>query len=637
MNLSLLDISIIVLYLVAVASIGLIMKKRAQGDKDAYLLGGHTLPWYALGVSNASGMFDISGTMWMVMLAFVYGFKSIWIPWLWPSFNQIFLMMFLAAWLRRSNVTTGAEWMLTRFGRGRDVNKSHSIVVVFALLSCLGFLAYGFIGLGKFVEIFIPWSAVQPYVPFTISAEYVPHFYGLLFTSFAVFYSILGGMASIVWADVLQYVIMTVGALVIGIMAMNNLETASLHVPENWYNPFFGAMLDLDWSGIVQEANDKIQADGYSFFGIFFSLMLFKGVLASLAGPTPNYDMQKILSTRSPQDAAKMSGFVSVVLIPTRYLMIVGFTVLALLNFDTLNLRTASGVDFEQILPAAILNFAPTGIMGLILAGLLAAFIGTFAGTLNAAQAYLVNDIYLRYVNQNPTASRITRMNYLTGVGVVLVSVVLGFMAKDVNTLLQWIVSGLYGGYIASNLLKWYWWRFNSNGFFWGMMAGIVPALVFPLLPYFQGVLPLNYFPLLLLLSIVGSIAGTYAAPPTDMQTLKRFYRTVRPWGFWKPVEEQVLLEIPGFKKNTNFWRDAFNVVVGIVGQMGLTLLPFYLVLKMFAELGIVLAVLLVCGFILKKTWWDHLDQEETHTHRSDPPAASKDSDPSKNSLTVAR
>ena len=612
MTLSLLDISIIILYLVAVASIGLFMKKRAEGDKEAYLLGGHTLPWYALGVSNASGMFDISGTMWMVMLAFVYGFKSIWIPWLWPSFNQVFLMMFLAAWLRRSNVTTGAEWMLTRFGRGKDVNKSHTIVVVFALLSCLGFLAYGFIGLGKFVEIFIPWSSVQPYIPFMVAPEYVPHFYGLIFTSFAVFYSILGGMSSIVWADVLQYVIMTIGAVVIGVMAMNNLEASTLNVPDSWYTPFFGMELDLDWTGIIDDVNDKIQQDGYSFFGVFFMLMLFKGVLASISGPTPNYDMQKILSTRSPQDAAKMSGFVSLVLIPTRYLMIVGFTVLALLNFNQLDLDSAAGVDFEKILPAAILNFAPAGVMGLILAGLLAAFIGTFAGTLNAAQAYLVNDIYLRYINQNASNKQVTNMNYLTGIVVVLVSVVISFLASDVNSILQWIVSGLYGGYIASNVLKWYWWRFNSSGFFWGMLSGIVPALIFPF--FFEG-LALNYFPILLVLSLVGSIAGTLLAPPTPMETLKHFYRNVRPWGFWKPVDSAVKEDDPSFRANTSFWLDIFNVVIGIVGQMSLTLLPFYLVMQMYTELVVVLAILAVCGVILKKTWWDKLDENEAATN----------------------
>lgn len=608
MKLSAIDFAIIIAYLLIITSIGLFLKNQARANKQAYLLGGNTLPWYALGLSNASGMFDISGTMWMVMLAFVYGLKSIWIPWLWPSFNQVFLMVFLGIWLRRSNVTTGAEWMLTRFGRAKNTNKSHAIVVVFALISCLGFLAYGFIGLGKFMEIFIPWSFVQPYVPFNVPAAYVPHLYGLIFTSFAIFYSIMGGMASIVWADVLQYVIMTIGAVVIGYLAIENMAGAELVVPESWKTPFFGATLDMDWTGIIDDVNAKIQEDGFSLFGIFFSLMLFKGVLASLAGPTPNYDMQKILSTRSPQDAAKMSGFVSLVLIPTRYLMIIGFTVLALLNFEQLNLDARGVIDYEQILPAAIVNFAPTGILGLLLAGLLSAFIGTFAGTLNAAQAYIVNDIYLKYVEPDAYNVKVTNINYLTGIVVVLLSVVLGFFAKDVNSLLQWIVSGLYGGYIAANVLKWYWWRFNSSGFFWGMLSGIVPALIFPF--FFDG-LDLYYFPVLLLLSLIGSIVGTYMAPPTDVETLKSFYRTVRPWGFWKPVDELVKAEDSGFKENKSFWFDVFNVVVGVVGQMCLTLLPIYLVIQMQTELWVTLGIFIVCAVTMKKTWWDRLPKDE--------------------------
>ncbi|MBT8180263.1 MAG: sodium:solute symporter, partial [Eudoraea sp.] len=183
------DIVIILLYLLATVLIGLILRKRAQRSKDDYLLGGKSLPWYMLGLSNASGMFDISGTMWLVTLTFVYGLKSIWIPWLWPVFNQIFLMIYLSAWLRRSNVTTGAEWILFRFGEGRGGRLSHTVVVAFAIISCLGFLAYGFIGLGKFVEIFIPWEVVSAYIPFDVPLEYVPHFYGTVFTMFAVFYS----------------------------------------------------------------------------------------------------------------------------------------------------------------------------------------------------------------------------------------------------------------------------------------------------------------------------------------------------------------------------------------------------------------------------------------------------------------
>jgi hypothetical protein len=96
--------------------VGYWVSHRASRDTKSYFLGGNVLPWYLLGVSNASGMFDIAGTMLLVTWLFVYGMKSVWIPWLWPVFNQIFLMVYLSGWLRRSGVTTGAEWIKFRFG-----------------------------------------------------------------------------------------------------------------------------------------------------------------------------------------------------------------------------------------------------------------------------------------------------------------------------------------------------------------------------------------------------------------------------------------------------------------------------------------------------------------------------------------
>lgn len=609
MRLQLIDIAIVIAYLVLMVLIGWFLRKKARQNKESYLMGGKKLPWYMLGLSDASDMFDISGTMWMVALCFVYGLKSIWIPWLWPVFNQVFNMMFLAKWLRRSNANTGAEWLATRFGlSGKGVKGSHNIVVAFALLGCLGFLAYGFVGLGKFMEIFIPWNMVQPYIPFTVAPEYVAHFYGIVFTLFAMFYSILGGMHSIVLGDFIKYMIMTVGCIAIAIIAMMNLQGKTLNVPEGWANPFFGWTLkDLNWSGIVEDANKKIQDDGFGLFGIFFMMMTFKGILASLAGPAPNYDMQKVLSTKSPKEASKMTGFVSIVLLPIRYSMVIGLTVLALLYYNQLNLSNGSGgTDFERILPGAINNFLPVGILGLVLTGLLGAFMGTFSGTLNAAQAYIVNDIYLKYVNPDASTKKIISMNYVVGVVVVAIGVIMGFFAKDVNSILQWIVGALYGGYIASNMLKWYWWRFNANGFFWGMLAGIVAAMVFPFL--FEGILPLYVWPLLFLISVIGCIAGTYTAPPTDRAILKAFYSTVRPWGFWKPVHNDVVAENPSFQPNKRFKLDMFNVVLGIIAQCCLTILPMYLVLWMKLPLLVTVVILTIIILILKRTWWDKLE-----------------------------
>ena len=612
MKLQIIDIAILVAYLVLMVMIGWFLRKKARQNKESYLLGGKKLPWYMLGLSDASDMFDISGTMWMVALCFVYGMKSIWIPWLWPVFNQVFNMMFLAKWLRRSNANTGAEWLATRFGlNGVGVKASHSIVVAFALIGCLGFLAYGFVGLGKFMEIFIPWNLIQPYVPFDVAPQFVAHFYGIVFTLFAMFYSILGGMHSIVLGDLIKYMIMTVGCIAIGIIAMIHLNGQKLNVPHGWENPFFGWKLNLNWSGIVEDANKKISEDGFGLFGVFFMMMLFKGILASLAGPAPNYDMQKILSTRSPKEASKMTGFVSIVLLPIRYLMVIGLTVLALLYYDQLNLSDGSGgTDFERILPAAVNNFLPVGILGLVLTGLLGAFMGTFSGTLNAAQAYIVNDIYLKYINPDAPTKKIITMNYVMGVIVVALGVMFGFMAKNVNTILQWIVGGLYGGYIAANMLKWYWWRFNANGFFWGMLGGILPAIALAALKYFNILsgLDLYYWPLLFLISVAGCFVGTYMAPPTDMEVLKKFYSSVRPWGFWKPIHKQVIKENPAFQPNRRFKLDMFNVVLGIIAQCCLTILPMYIVLWMKLPLLVTVSILALIVIILKRTWWNKLE-----------------------------
>src|SRR5262245_58206943 len=230
-------------------------------------------------------MFDISGTMWLVTLCVVYGLKSVWIPWLWPVFNQIFLMVYLSMWLRRSNVLTGAEWIETRFGRGFGGQLSQFVIIAYACLSILGFLAYGFVGIGKFIEVFLPWSAVDPFVPFAVAPEQVANFYGIVFTGVATLYVVLGGMYSLVWTDVAHYFWMTTASVIVAVVAITNVDPEALAAvtPDGWSSPFFGWSLDLDWSGTIASINDKIASDGYSLFGVFMMMLLFKGVLVSAA------------------------------------------------------------------------------------------------------------------------------------------------------------------------------------------------------------------------------------------------------------------------------------------------------------------------------------------------------------------
>ncbi|KQS23840.1 sodium:solute symporter family protein [Dyadobacter sp. Leaf189] len=597
------DFLVIGTYLFFVVTVGFLSKKQADKTSEDYLLGGRTIPFWMLSISNASGMFDISGTAWMVSVMFVYGVKSIWLPWLWPVFNQVFMMVYMSGWIRKSGASTGAEWMLTRFGTSRDSRQSHSIIIVFAILSCLSFMTYAFIGLGKFLEIFIPWSTVSRFIPFDVPVQFVPHLYGIVFTTFTVFYSLLGGMKSIVWADLVHYVIIVIISVCVATIAMQALGNAGgLRVPEGWDSMWFGKNLELNWSSYLADADRKIREDNFSPFGYFFALMAAKGILASLAGPMPSYDMQKVLSSKTPREAALMSMFVNLVLLPPRYLLITGVTVLGLIFHAQ---GSGYGRDFERLLPEVLSAHVPAGLLGLVLVGLLGAFMGTFAGTFNAAQAYLVNDVYLKSINPYASNRQVRWMNYISGLSVVAVAIALGFVTKNLNSILLWIVSALYGGYIASNVLKFHWWRFNSYGFFWGMIAGITCAMCCPYL--FPALLPLYYFPLILAISTCVAIAASLLTPPTEMAVLKSFCQQVNPWGFWGPVRKAIRKDDPAFIPNPHFSRDAFNIVTGIIAQTALTALPVYTVLLMPLPAGISAAILVAAALILRQTWYKTL------------------------------
>ncbi len=626
MNLHLIDIAIIVFFLGASVLVGYLVSHRASRNTKSYFLGGNVLPWYLLGVSNASGMFDIAGTMLLVTWLFVYGMKSAWIPWLWPVFNQIFLMVYLSGWLRRSGVTTGAEWIKFRFGNGLGAQLSHLIVVVFALVSVIGFLSYGFKGIGKFAVDFLPWH-------FVADPGANENIYALILIGITTFYVVKGGMFSVVITEVMQFTLLSVAAVAIGLIAMNNVAPETLHqvIPAGWDNIFFGWNTGLDWSKHIPAANAKIVSDGMSLFGFFWMMLLFKGIFVAAAGPAPNYDMQRILSTRNPREACMMSAVVNVVLNVPRYFMVAGLTILALVFYSTTIREMGTNMDFEKVLPDALSRFVPVGLLGITVAGLLAAFMSNLAATVNAAPPYIVNDIYRRFINPNASERLCVRLSYVASFSVVALGIAVGWFVTSINDVVQWIVAGLWGGYAASNVIKWYWWRFNGFGYFWGMAVGIGAAMLVLLpfaspwqaqilaattgMPAIHGALetlatlPIAFFwfPAILALSLIGCFIGTYLSKAEDMEVLKAFYKKTRPWGFWGPVLKAVQADDPTFKPNPDFVRDMFNIAVGIVWQTSLVALPIYVVIREFDKAEIAGGIVAATSLILYFTWVRHL------------------------------
>ncbi len=603
MRLTTIDVAVLVVYFVAMIGVGVYVTRRASRNLDSYFLGGKSMPWWLLGISNASAMWDITGTMWFVYILYAYGMKAVFLPWVWPIFNQIFDAVYLSKWIRRSNARTGAEWITTRFGGGRSGELSRGIIVLFALISVVSFIGYEFQGIGKFCKVFLPW-------------DLSPNTYAILLMSITAIYVVLGGMLSVVITDFAQFCLMALSALVIGGIAIAKVDPSMIDqvTPQGWRNLSFGWDITLNWSGLLPAMNGHIANEGIaSMFGLFFIVMVFKGFLVSMAGAAPNYDMQRILAAKSPREASLMSAIVSVCLIP-RWILIGGITLLGLVFVTPQFRNMGDNIDFETVLPYVINQFLPAGLIGVLLAGLLSSFMANFSATVNAGAAYLVNDLYKKHINPDADNRTLVKFSYLGSVLILGLGIALGMFLSSITQITQWIVGGLYGGYTAANILKWYWWRFNGYGYFWGMLVGIISALTVPavlpmIAPSFKDA---TYsFPFILSFSFVGCIAGTLLTKPVDDEILKNFYRNVRPWGFWKPVHEMVAREDPSFERNKHAARDLINCAVGIPWQLTLVTIPLYVIFRDLRGALISLAVLISASVFLKKFWYDKLESED--------------------------
>jgi uncharacterized membrane protein HdeD (DUF308 family) len=243
-------------------------------------------------------------------------------------------------------------------------------------------------------------------------------------------------------------------------------------------------------------------------------------------------------------------------------------------------------------------------------AALLAAFMSTFVSTANSGVAYIVNDIYKRYMNPDAPAKKLVRLGYLWTIIVIVAGIAAGFATDSITSITKWLVSALIPAFVMPNVLKWHWWRFNGWGFFAGMVSGTGAAL---LKIYFPDMNETPAALLILGISFAASVLACLMTEPENTELLMSFYKTVRPWGFWGPIRQRCMEENPGLKPNRDCYRDWFNVAVGIVWQIVYVAGPMYLVIQQYKRMWICLGVFAVTSVILKFTWYDKLGPGEMY------------------------
>jgi Na+/proline symporter len=569
-----LDLTIVAVYLGAMIAIGFFSQRLAARGVDSYFLGERRMPWWMLAASGSSSYWDITGTMWIVSLLCILGMKAMWLQWIWGFPLPVFFAAFMGRWINRSKVLTAAEWMKTRFGEDAAGQSARSAYAALAVVTVVSFLAYDAVGMGKFGEQYLPFSR-------NVCAVLILGLTGL--------YIVFGGFRSLIMTELVQTVIMSIGAVVIAYLGFRhvNLGALSQKLAGSWFS------LSISWK------DPAFVETEFFLFGALTMAWVGKGLLLCFGGPEQLYDFQRFLSARDERDASKL-GLLWGALHTLRWPMAMGIAVLFLSG--------VTGVgDTEQVMPAVIKNFLPVGVRGLVLAALLAAFMSTFNSTVNAGASYLVVDIYKKYVNKGASQKQLVRASYISSLLLILSGILIGMTATSIHRIFQWIMAALGAGVLLPNFLRWYWWRLNGWGFTAGVAAGMLASLVQAAL--FASAPLYVYFPVIAGIGLAASIAVSYLTPPTDEEVLVDFYLTVQPAGLWRPVLKKVRQLRPGFRKETRFRHDLLNVAVGIPWLFSLWVSTMYLVGRKYQTAGLFFAAAVLLSVVLYFTWYKPLSK----------------------------
>jgi Na+/proline symporter len=602
-NLTVLDIVIVAVYLAGVIAIGFVVKRKSAAGLESYFLGNRQLPWWMLAMSGSSSYFDITGTMWIVSLLVMLGLRGMWIQFVWGFIIAAFYMTFMGKWIRRSGVITGAEWMVKRFGAGRQGDLARLSYTIYAILTISAFLGYTAVGMGKFGAEFIPLPINDPAVKERCCAALIIGITGL--------YVVVGGFRGLTLVEFFQTIILTLGALMVAYLGFAAFRTTDLAAPPpaDWYSiwPRWTLQRNVPPDS-VYAVNDTM----YYAFGLIVLTYVAKGLLLCASGPEQLYDFQKFLAVRNPRQAS-LTGMLWGVFHTVRFPMAAGIAVLGVVGFaGEPQLLARIKTDPERVLPVVVAHALPPGLRGLALAALISAFMGTFSAMVNGGASYLVRDVYQRYLRPRASSRELVYSSYAASIFLILVGIAISLRAQSINTLFTWIMATLGAGVLMPNVLRWYWARMNGWGYFVGTTTGMLLSLVQAVLESNKVlVLPVYVsFPALALTVMVVAIVVALLTPPVDEQTLRQFYRDVQPAGAWGKVAAALRRDEPAFKKEP-FGMDLLNVCIAVPWLATLYTAPVLLVTHQMRAAGIAFGIVAVLSVVLAFTWWPNLPRSE--------------------------
>lgn len=510
------DWGIVFLFFLLSLVIGLVVTKKAGSNTTEFFAAGRSMPWWLLGVSMVATTFSTDTPNLVANIVRKNGVAGNWVWWAFLLTGMLTVFVYARLW-RRSGVLTDLEFYELRYS-----GKSAAFL--------RGFRA---IYLGVFFNIIVMASVSLAAIKIgSVLLNLSPMQTILIACTITVIYSSLGGLRGVLYTDLFQFTMAMVGAVGAAIVSLRH--------------PDVGGLANLlshpevrDKLAILPDFLAKDQRQ--MLIAVFLMPIMVQWWSVWYPGSEPgggSYIAQRMLAAKDENHALGSAFFFNAAhyaLRPWPWIIVALCSMVVFPNLDALReaFPHAAAIVNDDLGYPAMLTFLPAGLMGLVVASLIAAYMSTISTHLNWGASYLIHDFYRRFVRPNSSEYELVQVGRVV---TVLLMVMAGALALAMESALDnfniMLMVGAGTGLIF--ILRWFWWRINAASEIAAMVISFLVAVYFRFFHVRTGLPPVeDWLQLLLTIGITtaGWLAVTYMTRPVDQDTLLNFCRQIRPGG----------------------------------------------------------------------------------------------------------
>jgi Na+/proline symporter len=572
----LIDWLIVLLYLIVTMAMGLYLSRQGSKSLADFFVSGRSLPWWLAGISMAATTFSIDTPLYITGVVANRGIAGNWEWWTFGISHIIMVYVFARMW-RRSEVLTDAELTELRYGGKMGAVLRGVKAFIFAVpMNCIA-IGYAMLAMVKVVEALNIWQALG--IEATETNLKLLSVVGV--SIFVLFYAGLAGLWGVVATDFFQFFLALFGAIIVAYFALNSVggigelvAKVPLASPDKDILSLLPVSVGGDNGFLSFSQTAGISAS--TFFAYIF-IQWWSWRRSDGGGEF----VQRFAAAKTEAEAEKAAWTFNIMHYVIRTWPWILVALASIVLYPDLE-------DKELGYPQLMLDFLPPGILGLVVASLLAAFMSTVSTSINWGASFITNDLYLRFIKPEASQTQLVFIGRLSSVLVTVLGAGAAFLATDVATVFRLVIAiGTGSGLIL--ILRWFWWRINASAELTAIVASFFVGMTTSLVPLFK----IEDFGLRIMfitaaVTILWVIVLALTSPESE-ETLEAFYRQVRPGGpGWRKQRLKT-----GLPPDQDLGLDVQKAIAAIVLLLG-TLLSvggFLLLQETLAWVCLVLAV----------------------------------------------